>query len=53
MQDMIIPLTQDKLSEAVEVVLIANLDTREEIEHHLQHLDAHFIAIDGEEVIGV
>lgn len=49
----ILPLTRDRFDEAVEVVLRAELDTKEEIEHHLQLLDAHFIAMDGEKVVGV
>lgn len=49
----ITPLTQEKFEEAVDVVLRANLDTKEEIEHHLKHLDAHYIAVDGAKVIGV
>lgn len=49
----IIPLTKDKFSEAVNLVLSADLDTKEEIEHHLQHLDAHYIALDGDKVVGV
>lgn len=49
----IIPLSQDKFKEAVDVVLAAELDTREEIVHHLEHIEAHFIAMDGDKVIGV
>lgn len=49
----IIPLTEERLNEAVNVVLRANLDTSEEIEHHLKHIDAHYIAVDGKKVIGV
>lgn len=49
----ILSLTQNKFDEAVEVVLRAELDTKEEIEHHLQHLDAHFIVMEGEKVVGV
>lgn len=49
----ILPLTQDKFAEAVDVVLRAALDTKEEIEHHLQHIDAHFMATDEGKVIGV
>lgn len=32
----ITPLTQDRFEEAVGLILKAKLDTREEIEHHLQ-----------------
>ncbi len=32
----IVPLTKPRFDEAVEVVLRAELDTREEIKHHLQ-----------------
>lgn len=49
----IIPLTQERFKEAVELVLRAGLDTREEIEHHLEHLDAHYITFDGDKIIGV
>lgn len=48
------PLSQEKFEEAVELVLVANLDTREEIEHHLQAIDAHYVALDANnKVIGV
>lgn len=49
----IVPLTENKLNEAIDVVLRAELDTREEIEHHLNHIEAHFVAQDGDIVIGV
>lgn len=49
----IIPLTNQLLVEAVELVLNANLDTREEIEHHLEHVDAHYIALSENKVVGV
>lgn len=49
----IVPLTKERLEEAIDVVLAANLDTREEIEHHLEHIDAHYIALDGNRVVGV
>lgn len=49
----ILPLIRDRFDEAVEVVLRVELDTREEIEHHLQHIDAHYIAVDGERIVGV
>ena len=48
------PLTQDKFDEAVELVLRADLDTREEIEHHLKHLEANHIAVSpSDQVVGV
>lgn len=47
------PLTKELFNEAVDVALKAGLDTKEEIEHHLQHIDAHFVAIDNGKVIGV
>lgn len=47
------PLTQDKFDDAVSVVLRADLDTKEEIEHHLSHTDAHIVALDGNTVVGV
>lgn len=46
-------LTRERLNEAVDVVLEAELDTRQEIEHHLEHIDAHYIALDGDNVVGV
>ena len=49
----IIPLTQELFKDAVDVVMRAELDTREEVEHHLQHLDAHFVAIEDGKVVGV
>lgn len=47
------PLTQERFDEAVQLVLDAELDTREEIEHHLQHIDAHLVALDKDKVVGV
>lgn len=49
----ILPLTKERFDEAVDVVLRAELDTREEIEHHLKHIDAHLISMDGEKIAGV
>jgi len=49
----IIQLTRKKFNEAVSIVLKAKLDTKEEIEHHLEHLNAHYIAIDNNKVVGV
>ena len=49
----ILPLTKDTHKQAIQVVLDAELDTKEEIEHHLEHLDAHYIATDGNKVVGV
>lgn len=49
----IISLSKGRFDETVQVVLNAELDTREEIEHHLQHLEAHYIAIDQDKVVGV
>lgn len=46
-------LDRKQLSEAVDVVMRAELDTREEVEHHLEHLSAHFVAMDGDKVVGV
>ncbi len=46
-------LTQNRLNEAVNLVFAADLDTREEIEHHLKHLDAHYIALDNHKIAGV
>jgi GNAT superfamily N-acetyltransferase len=49
----IVPLTSDRLSQAIELVLSAELDTKEEIEHHLKHLAAHYIALFDNKIIGV
>ena len=49
----IVPLTKTTFEDAVQVVLNAKLDTRVEVEHHLTHTEANFIAKDGEKVIGV
>lgn len=49
----ILPLPKDRFDEAVEVVLKTGLDTREEIEHHLKHIDTHFVAVDGDKIVGV
>jgi predicted N-acetyltransferase YhbS len=46
-------LTKERFDDAVQVVLVAGLDTKEEIEHHLQHLDAHFVALSDDQVVGV
>lgn len=49
----IAPLAKELFKEAVDLVLRAELDSREEIEHHLKHLDAHHVAVDTDRVIGV
>ncbi len=49
----IIQLNKEKFEEAVEVVLQAGLDTREEIEGHLKHMGAHYVALDKDKVVGV
>jgi GNAT superfamily N-acetyltransferase len=46
-------LTRERLQEAIDVVFETGLDTKEEIEHHLEHIDAHYVAIDGDKIIGV
>ena len=46
-------LTRVYFEEAVNLVIKAELDTREEIEHHLKHIDAHYVALDKERIIGV
>jgi len=46
-------LTREHFPEAIDLVLRSELDTREEIEHHLEHLDAHFIALKDDRIIGV
>lgn len=52
----IVPLTNEGLNEAVDLVFKAGLDTREEIKHHLEHIDAHYIAVDknkNNKIVGV
>jgi GNAT superfamily N-acetyltransferase len=49
----IVPLTADKFDSAVDLVFQAELDTKEEIEHHLKHLDAHYTALFYNKIIGV
>lgn len=49
----ITPLTPDKLTQAVELVFNTGLDTKKEIEHHLKQIDAHYIALDGDKIVGV
>lgn len=49
----IVSLTEDKLEEAIDLVFNANLDTRSEIEHHLQEVEKHFIAVENNKIIGV
>jgi GNAT superfamily N-acetyltransferase len=46
-------LTKDKFTEAVDLIFNLGLDTREEIEHHLEDLDTNLVALEGDEVIGV
>lgn len=49
----IIPLNEAQFTDAVSVVMTAGLNTKEEIEHHLQHLEAHYVAVVDNKVIGV
>jgi len=49
----IVPLTTDTFNQAVELVFQTELDTKEEIEHHLKHLEAHYIALNNAKIIGV
>lgn len=49
----IAPLTEQLFQSAVDVVMSAKLDSREEVEHHLLHLEAHIVAIFNNRVIGV
>lgn len=46
-------LTKEKFKEAVNLVLKAKLDTRKEIEHHLEHIEAHDVAVDKNKIVGV
>jgi predicted N-acetyltransferase YhbS len=53
-QHKIISLTKEKFQEAVDLVVAADLDTREEIEHHLEDINAHFVALNAnDKIIGV
>jgi len=45
-------LTKERLNEAIDLVFNAGLDTREEILHHLEHLNAHYIALEKNKIIG-
>lgn len=47
------PLKKTLFEKAVDLVLAAKLDTKEEIEHHLIHLDAHYVTLAGNNVIGI
>jgi len=47
------PLTHDQFANAVEFVVQAGLDTKEEVEHHLKHLDAHYVAVSNNNVVGI
>lgn len=49
----IVQLNKEKFAEAVEVVIAAELDTREEIEGHLRHMDAHYVTLDKDKVVGL
>ena len=54
MQDIQIQqLTKNRLNEAIDLVFNARLDSREEILHHLEHLDAHYVALENNKIIGV
>ncbi len=46
-------LTKDFFSEAVDLLVDLELDSKEEIEHHLEDMDAHMIYLDEGKVIGV
>lgn len=46
-------MTKAQFGEAVDLVLRADLDTREEIEHHLEDVEAHFVAMDQNKIVGV
>lgn len=49
----IIPLPKEKLEESINLIFDLKLDTRAEIEHHLQEIDKHYIAIEDGTVQGV
>lgn len=46
-------LSKTFFEEAVNLVLGAKLDTKEEIEHHLKHMDAHYVSLDKGKIVGV
>ena len=47
------PLTAKFYNDAVNLLLDLELDTKEEIEHHLADMDAHLICLHEDKVIGV
>ena len=47
------PLTKIFFSESVNLLLDLELDTKEEIEHHLVDMDAHLIYLNKGKVVGV
>jgi GNAT superfamily N-acetyltransferase len=47
------PLKITQLEEAVDLIFKLGLDTREEIEHHLKHTEAHFVAMKENKIVGV
>jgi GNAT superfamily N-acetyltransferase len=46
-------LIENYYQEAVNLLLLLDLDTKEEIEHHLNDMNAHIICLNGDELIGI
>lgn len=46
-------LTHNHYEESVQLLLDLDLDTREEIEHHLADMDAHLICLEDGKVVGI
>lgn len=53
MSNKIQPLTGERFEEAVKLLVDLNLDSRDEIVHHLKALDAHLVYLNNDEVIGI
>lgn len=47
------PLTSDRLEESINLVLKADLDTPEQVRHHLEETEKYYIAIKDNKVVGV
>lgn len=47
------PLTKKYFDESVKLLLDLELDTKEEIEHHLEDMEAHLIYLNEDKVVGV
>lgn len=49
----IVSLTRNTFRQSSELLFSLGLDSREEIDHHLEQMSQYFVALEGEEVIGV